>query len=154
MKIKTKNRRRAKGTATTSAWIIIAVLLFCSCNKSLNINQIYSFDLETMPVRTRIAENETVEIRCRLVKEGDYQDAGYYIRYFQPDGRGELRMDNGRSFIPNDLYPVTKEVFRLYYTSRCTEQQVIDIYIEDSWGQVVKKSFSFTNETGQKNAME
>lgn len=55
-------------------------------------------------------------------------------------------MDDGTVFKPNDLYPLTKEVFRLYYTSRCTDQQTIDVYVQDSFGQVVQKTFSFQNE--------
>lgn len=48
---------------------------------------------------------------------------------------------------PNDLYPLEKQVFRLYYTSRSTDQQVIDIYIQDNFGQIEQKTFSFQNES-------
>ncbi|KAA6326746.1 hypothetical protein EZS27_024186 [termite gut metagenome] len=82
-----------------------------------------------------------------LVKEGNYQDAKFFIRYFQPDGKGELRVDDGTVFKPNDLYPLTKEAFRLYYTSRGTDQQVIDVYIQDNFGQVIQKTFSFQNQS-------
>jgi hypothetical protein len=113
----------------------------------LDIRQSYLFDLETMPVPKRLVQGETAEIRCQLVREGNYEDARYYIRYFQPDGAGELRLDDGTLLLPNDLYPLTKEVFRLYYTSQCTDQQTIDVYIEDNFGQVVQKTFSFQNES-------
>ncbi|MDL2262850.1 DUF3872 domain-containing protein, partial [Bacteroidales bacterium OttesenSCG-928-I21] len=88
------------------------------------------------------------EIRCQLVKEGDYDNARFFIRYFQSDGKGELRMDDGTVFLPNDLYPLNKTTFRLYYTSHSTDQQVIDVYIEDSFGQVVQKTFSWQNDKG------
>ena len=87
--------------------------------------------------------------QCRLVKKGDFKDAKFYIRYFQPDGKGELRLDSGMAFLPNDLYPLDKTTFNLYYTSRTTEQQVIDVYIEDNFGQVVQKTFSWQAEKGQ-----
>lgn len=35
----------------------------------------------------------------------------YLIRYFQPDGKGKLEMDNSTVFLPNDLYPLEKETF-------------------------------------------
>ena len=124
----------------------IITLLALACNDDLDIRSRYLFDLAVMPVQKRIAENETAEIRCQLVKEGNYQDAKFYIRYFQPDGKGELQMDDGTVFKPNDLYPLTQEVFRLYYTSRSTDQQVIDVYIEDNFGQVVQKTFSWQND--------
>lgn len=45
-------------------------------------------------------------------------------------------MDNGTVFMPNDLYPLDKEMFRLCYTSASTDQQTINIYIIDSFGQM------------------
>ncbi|MDR2968672.1 MAG: DUF3872 domain-containing protein, partial [Tannerellaceae bacterium] len=106
-----------------------------------------SFELVTLPVPKEIAADETVEIRCRIKKADERNTSSYSIRYFQPDGKGELRMDNGRLFLPNDLYPLhNRNEFRLYYTSRCTEQQTIDVYIEDDFGQVVQKTFSLQHE--------
>lgn len=96
-----------------------------------------------MPIQKKIVPGETAEIRCRLVKQGDYQQAKYVIRYFQPEGKGELRLDNGTKLLPNDFYPLDKTNFNLYYTSRTSEQQVIDVYIEDNFGQVVQKTFSW-----------
>jgi hypothetical protein len=64
---------------------------------------------------------------------------------FQPDGEGELKMEDGTVFLPNDLYPLKKTEFRLYYTSHCSDQQTIDVYIQDNFGQVVQKTFSFQN---------
>ena len=117
--------------------------IVCACSDSLDINPVYGFDWVTMPLPKKIAGNETVEIRCELVKAGYYSDAEFFIRYFQPDGKGELRLDDGRVLTPNDRFSLTKDAFRLYYTSLCTDQQTVDVYIEDSFGQAVKKSFSF-----------
>ena len=72
----------------------------------------------------------------------------------QPDGKGELRMDDGTLFLPNDLYPLNRTTFRLYYTSRTTDQQVIDVYIEDNFGQVVQKTFSWQNDNGDEEPEE
>ncbi|MDR1984743.1 MAG: DUF3872 domain-containing protein [Prevotellaceae bacterium] len=131
------------------SYILYAMLLsgiVCACNDRLDITQSYAFDLLTMPYAEKIAQGETVEIRCTLAKEGDFADARYFIRYFQPDGKGELKLDDGRILTPNDLFPLTKDVFRLYYTSRCTDRQTIDVYIENSFGMVIQKTLSFSNE--------
>jgi hypothetical protein len=117
----------------------------CACNSRLDIFSAYGYDLQTLPVSRQLKQGETVEIRCTLVREGNYADAKYYIRYFQPDGKGSLRLDDGRTLTPNDLFPLRKDVFRMYYTSQSDEQQTIDVYIEDGFGQVVQKSFSFNN---------
>jgi hypothetical protein len=130
-----------------TAWLAAIMLLILACSDDLYIRTRYLFDLETMPVQKRIIENETAEIRCRIIKEGNYQENSFYIRFFQPDGQGSLRLDDGRILSPNDLYLLKNEVFRLYYTSECTDQQSIDIYIVDSFGQTVQKTFSWQNES-------
>ena len=122
-----------------SFFIGIAACLLSSCDDGLDIQQAYPFTVETMPVQTKIVKGETAEIRCELKREGRYDGARYTIRYFQPDGKGTLRMDDGTVFLPNDRYPLEREVFRLYYTS--------DIYVEDNFGQVVQLTFDFNNES-------
>ena len=127
--------------------------LLPACDDELDVKQAYAFRLETMPVQTRIVRGETVEIRCTLVREGKYDGAQYTIRYFQPDGKGELRMDDGTLFLPNNRYPLTKEVFRLYYTSASSDQQTIGIYVEDNFGQCEQLSFRFNNESKGKQKL-
>ena len=141
----------------TLAYFLYTLLLsaiVCACSDDLDVQQVYSFDLVTMPVQKKIVQGESAEIRCQLIKEGDYQQTKFFIRYFQPDGVGELRMDDGTVFLPNDLYPLDKTTFRLYYTSHSTDQQVIDVYIEDNFGQVVQKNFSWQNDSGDSEEQE
>ena len=82
---------------------------------------------------------------CRFC-ETNNQFNGYL---FQPDGKGKLEMDNGTVFLPNDLYPLEKETFWLYYTSASTDQQTIDIYIIDSFGQMQQLTLSFNNDNSE-----
>ena len=131
-----------------TAWLAAIVLMFVACSEDLDVKQAYTFDLETMPVQKKITAGETAEIRCTLVREGEYKEVKFTIRYFQPDGSGELRMDDGMLFAPNDRYPLDRTEFRLYYTSQGTDQQTIDVYIEDSFGQTVQKTFSWQNDSG------
>ncbi len=82
---------------------------------------------------------------------------GSALAGYETSNRGEKLLSDGATLrnkdgfvyggklLPNDRYPLTKEAFRLYYTSRTTDQQVIDVYIEDSFGQVVQKTFSWQN---------
>ena len=146
--------KKMKKILALAVWIAALGLLCASCDNGLDIQQAYTFSLETMPVQKRISVGETAEIRCTLVREGRYDGARYTIRYFQPDGRGELRMDDGTVFLPNDLYPLDKTTFRLYYTSHSTDQQAIDVYIEDNFGQVVQKTFSWQNDKGDEEETE
>lgn len=127
-------------------YLLGAMLLVFSCNDELDIQQVYPFKVTTMPVQKQIKVGETAEIRFQLHREGYYEETKYFIRYFQPDGKGTLRMADGTVFLPNDLYPLPGETFRLYYTSASTDQQKIDVYIEDNFGQVEQLTFSFNNE--------
>lgn len=131
-------------------WVmgVLALAGFClsACDHELDIQQAYPFTVETMPVQKHIAKGQMAEIRCTLKREGNFADTRYTIRYFQPDGKGRLKMDDGTVFKPNDRYPLTKEEFRLYYTSASSEQQTIDVYVEDSFSQTVKLSFEFNSQ--------
>ena len=133
----------------------LAVLLLSACSDEMEVQQSYPFKVETLPVPTSIVKGETVEIRCELKREGHFSDARYTIRYFQPDGKGTLRMDDGMVLLPNDRYPLDREVFRLYYTSECEDQQTIDIYFEDNSdpAQFCRLTFDFNNETEEKDTI-
>ena len=139
-----------KNKIMNSIWVmgVLALAVFClsACDRELDVRQSYPFTVETMPVQKDIVKGQTAEIRCTLKREGNFAGTRYTIRYFQPDGKGTLRMDNGTAFKPNDRYPLTKEVFRLYYTSASTDRQTIDVYVEDNFGQIAKLSFNFNNE--------
>lgn len=126
--------------------ILIATITFTSCDDKIEIQQAYDFSVETMPVQTKIKQGETAEIRCELKSVGDFEETTYTIRYFQPEGTGALRMEDGTLFSPNDLYPLEKGKFRLYYTSNTTDSQKIDVYVEDSFGKIKQLSFGFNND--------
>lgn len=130
--------------------LLIGIISIISCNDKLEMFRKYHFELEVMPFAKKIAKGETIEIRCRLIREGIYKGAKFFIRYFQTDGKGTLKLHE-IEFKPNDRYQLNDDVFRLYYTSQSTDQQVFDVYIEDNFGQVIQKNFSFTDDSGQKD---
>lgn len=126
---------------------VIGILeLLLSCSNDLEVTTDYGFSVKTLPVPKKIKKDETVEIRCQLVREDRYKETKYFLRYFQPDGKGILKDEQGRVFEPNDSYPLSSEIFRLYYTSQSTDQQKIDITFYDSFGREVELSFNFTND--------
>lgn len=138
----------------SSIWVmgVLALAVFClsACDRELDVQQSYPFTVETMPVQKDIVKGQTAEIRCTLKRGGEFADTRYTIRYFQPDGKGTLRMDDGTVFKPNDCYPLTKDVFRLYYTSLSSDRQTIDVYVEDNMGGMQRLTFSFNNEKEDK----
>ena len=131
----------------------LSLIGFClpSCTPELAVRQDYSFSLSTLPVQKDIVKGAVAEIRCALSAEGDFKDTRYTIRYFQPDGKGELRLDNGTLLSPNDRYPLTRKNFRLYYTSLSSDRQTIDVYVEDNFGQKKESHFSFTGKSAEQH---
>ncbi|WP_290378462.1 TraQ conjugal transfer family protein, partial [Muribaculum intestinale] len=79
----------------------------------------------------KVTKGQTVEIRCELKKEGDFANTLYTIRYFQFEGEGKLKMDNGITFLPNDRYLLENEKFRLYYIAEGDEAHNFIVVVED-----------------------
>ena len=149
------NKKRGLVGMTAILFLGLVACLLSACNDEVDVQQSYPFKVETLPVPTRIVKGETVEIRCELKREGRFSDARYTIRYFQPDGKGTLRMDDGMVLLPNDRYPLDREVFRLYYTSESEDQQTIDIYFEDNSepAQICQLTFDFNNEAEDEDSV-
>ena len=129
-------KKRILNTIWVMGVLSLAVFCLSACTRELDVQQSYEFTLEAMPVQKDIVKGQTAEIRCTLKRGGDFADTRSTIRYFQPDGKGTLRMDNGMTFKPNDRYPLNKDLFRLYYTSLSTDRQTIDVYVEDNHGRM------------------
>ena len=91
-----------------------AILLVFSCDDKLDVQQVYLFTVTTMPVQKRIKIGETAEIRCQLHWEGYYEETKYFIRYFQPDGKGTLRMADETVFLPT-LIP--QHYYKIFFLS-------------------------------------
>ena len=138
----------------STIWVmgVLTLAVFClsACDRELDVQQSYPFTVETMPVQKDIIRGQTAEIRCTLKRGGEFADTRYTIRYFQPDGKGTLRMDDGTVFKPNDCYPLTKDLFRLYYTSLSSDRQTIVVYVEENMGGMQRLTFSFNNEKEDK----
>ena len=64
------------------ATMMAALVGFSSCEDDLDIQTNYPFEVEVMPVPTKVLRGQTVEIRCHLNKEGDYAHTLYTIRWF------------------------------------------------------------------------
>mgnify|MGYP001555615866 CR=1 FL=1 len=136
----------------TSIFKALAICLFAavsftlvSCDDGMDIQQSYPFTVETMPVPNKVSMGETVEIRCELKKTGDYANTLYTIRYFQFEGEGTLKMDNGITFLPNDRYLLENGKFRLYYTAEGDESHNFIVVVEDNFNNSYELEFDLNN---------
>lgn len=143
------NQKAKRNIVRTFAALCVGMLSigFTSCDDDLDVTQAYPFTVETMPVPKELAQGETAEIRCELVRESEFDGAVYTIRYFQFDGEGTLKLDNGLVFLPNDRYLLENEKFRLYYTSECDESQSLTITVEDNFGNAFEWEVEFNNDS-------
>lgn len=117
----------------------------CSDGSDLEVQQNFPFEVNVMPVLKEISNGDTVEIRVKLLKTGNYLHSKYFIRYFQFEGIGTLQYYDEPSYLPNDLYELPKDEFRLYYTSKSSVSQSFDVWISDNFGNERKLSFQFNN---------
>ena len=144
-----KNNKNLRVKLMSMVTVLFVGLMGCflaSCDDELDIQQSYPFTVETMPVPNKVTRVQTVEIRCEMKKEGNYANTLYTIRYFQFEGEGTLKMDNGITFLPNDRYLLENEKFRLYYTSGCSEAQNFIVVVEDNFGNAYELEFDFNNQ--------
>lgn len=127
--------------------ILTASVTFVSCSKDdeLEIENDFPFEVNVMPVPKDVANGQTVEIRITIQRNGNYDGTQYYLRYFQFDGQGVLRYFDNPPYLPNDLYQLPEEQFRLYYTSASAVSQSFDVWISDNFGNEKQLTFDFNN---------
>ena len=140
------NIRNILRSVTAVGCMAVAMAGLTACDDELEVQQAFPFTVELMPIPNKVTKGETVEIRCELVAEGKTDNTIYTIRYFQFEGEGTLKMDNGIVLQPNDRYLLEKEIFRMYYTSECDESQNFIVVVEDNYGQSYEMEFDLNNE--------
>ena len=97
-------KRRILDMVMAACCMAVSFLGLAACDNELDIQQEYPFTVESMPVADEIAGDETVEIRLEIKPSGNFIGTVYTLRYFQPDGKGSLKMEDGTVLKPNDRY--------------------------------------------------
>ena len=143
-------KRRILDFMMTVCCMVFSFLALVACDNELDIRQEYPFTVESMPVADEIVNGETVEIHLEIKPEGNFSGTGYTLRFFQPDGKGRLKMEDGTVLKPNDRYLLNEWKFRLYYTSHSgKESQTIDLYFEDNWGNLQQLTYDFNGKDAE-----
>lgn len=132
-------------------YVVVAILtasvflVSCSKDDELEIQNDFPFEVNVMPIPKDIVNGQTVEIRFTIQRKGNYSNTQYFLRYFQFDGQGFLKYYDETPYLPNDLYSLPKEQFRLYYTSTSAVSQSFEVWISDSFGNEKQLSFQFNS---------
>ena len=143
-------KRRILDFMMTVCCMVFSFLALVACVNELDIRLEFPFTVESMPVADEIVNGETVEIRLEIKPEGNFSGTVYTLRYFQPDGKGSLKMEDGTVLKPNDRYLLNEWKFRLYYTSHSgKESQTIDLYFEDNWGNLQQLTYDFNGKDAE-----
>lgn len=132
-------------TAVLASLFLMIITLLTSCEKELDVQQNFPFEVKVMPVPKAVSQGQIVEIRCQIITSENYVENQYFIRYFQFDGNGNLCIGNAAPLLPNDTYELPDKIFRLYYKSLSEVPQMFSIWISDSFGNEQKVDFEFTN---------
>lgn len=132
-------------------YILLAILttsvtlVSCSKDDELEIQNDFPFEVNVMPVPKDVSNGQKVEIRITIQRKGNYSNTQYFLRYFQFDGTGTLQYYDEPPYLPNDLYSLPIEQFRLYYTSTSAVSQSFEVWISDSFGNEKQLSFQFNS---------
>lgn len=94
---------------------VILALGTVSCQDRLGIIEEYDFEITAMPVPSKVAKGEDVEIRMQILSEDQWVKTRYYLRYFSYEGKGILLSENGIQILPNEEYEIQENTFRLKY---------------------------------------
>ncbi|GIQ60975.1 conjugal transfer protein [Flavobacterium collinsii] len=126
--------------------VMLSTSLLWSCSEqNLDIKKDFPFEVSVMPIPQAIANGDTVEIRFAIQRADKYSGTQYFIRYFQYDGQGLLRYANQHAFVPNNLYPIPAEQFRLYYTSQSFVSHSFSVWISDTFGNERQINFQLNS---------
>ena len=117
---------------------ILCVSLFTSCKKELAIEQNFPFEVKLLPIPKQLPLGGTAELRLEILPTQVYRENAYSLRYFSFEGKGSLRFEKGTPFIPNDSYPITHKVFRLYYTAHSIGSHAFTLWLTDRFGNEKK----------------
>ena len=74
--------------------VLTGIVCVVACSDKLDVQQVYEFDMATLPVQNKIVIGEEAEIRCELVRGGTYVETKYFIRM----ARGSYAWKTGRFF--------------------------------------------------------
>lgn len=133
-------------------WAALFALVFTlsSCNDDLDVQQSYPFTVEVMPYGDKITKGQTVELRFEIQPEGNYTNTLYTIRYFQYEGKGQLKLVDGPTLVNNDRVLLESKTFRLNYTARSSEAHKFLVVVEDSFGTTPwQHTFEFNNKDSE-----
>lgn len=134
-----------KGYLASFVLSLIGVLILSGCDRSLSVEEVYSFHVETLPYYKSLHQGEKGEVKCTLHSDHPVANTTYTIRYFDPNKLSVLYLgEEGLALVPNERYPIDLGSFTLYCKPlRNTGKSDIEVVVEDNHGQSQSFTLSF-----------
>ena len=141
-------------TIVAGCMVLLATLVLWACNDKIDVQQAYPFQLTSWYLPEEIAEEENVEIRLTLTREGNFHDAEYYIGYIQMKGKGEVTDDEGTLLVNREFHALNdmvgvdrsdplRQEFTLWYHNLSDKNVEIQFIVRDNFGQQAELAVSF-----------
>lgn len=133
--------------------ILLAGMLY-ACQDGIEVKQDYGFALTCWPLQSGIGNEETVEMRFTLHRQGNYLGASYRIGYVQTEGNGVVfdrdqtriekrEMKNLEEIADLDITNPYMETFTLFYRSLSDKKTRVTFIVADNFGQERTIAISF-----------
>ena len=122
-----------------------ALLLDAGRNRPVRPCDLRGIGIDKMVcARTCAALPDSGSLHCRSDRSIRKSGRGNALSRTESE-KGDGKMDNGITFLPNDRYLLENEKFRLYYTAAGDEAHNFIVVVEDNFSNSYELEFDFNN---------
>lgn len=127
-----------------AALILFVLCVSCSSDVDITIQKEYDFSIRMQKYRNEIREGETKTLEFFIDKAGRHESTKYYVSVFLRTGEGEIS-DGYQLLQENTYYGVSKDGFKLLYTSRSADTHTLEVIVRDSFGKERETIITLSN---------
>lgn len=120
-----------------------------SCEEELSIKRDFDFEVGVEKYHSEIMAGETRTFSFHLKKEGDYENAEYFLSYFLLSGQGTLSDEKWNVLEENEFYKIPSDTFSLRYTAHKEGNHQIEFTVKDAFGREKEFKVSLTGKEKQ-----
>lgn len=122
---------------------ILFCMLLTRCDTHMDIQREYDYSVTLQKYHETLPYGHSCILVFEMKREGNYENAVYYVQYFQSQGTGTLVMGDKRLYENTDYQIIDPDLpIKLSYTSLSGENEKMEILITDNFGN--KKEINVT----------
>lgn len=114
---------------------ILFCMLLSGCDTHMDIQREYDYSVTLQKYHETLPYGHSCTLVFDMKREGNFENAVYYVQYFQSQGTGTLVMGDKRLYENTD-YPIAEpeQPIELGYTSMSGENEKLEILFTDNFG--------------------